>query len=1166
MRNLWANASLAALALASSTAVYAQETTAQIRGTVVAAGTPVANAEVTITNLPSGTVSRAVTDKQGGFTVAGLRSGGPYTVAVASTAGTATVTDVFLEVGSPFDLPIDVAKDAGAGDIVVTASSIKRAGIQSDGPQTTLTAVDIAKVASVNRDIRDIERRSPFATIDLTNSRAVSFAGVNPRFNRFTINGSQVGDTFGLNPDASPTRRGPVPFDAIAQVSVSVAPFDIRQSNFQGGVIDSTLLAGTNDYHLNGFYSQSTSGLQGHQIGAIVVPNIHYKSETYGATVSGPIVRDKLFFMGSYERNTDPRPLSPGSVGAVPNLTQDLVSQVQNIAKNVYNYTTGDILPITNNLDEKFAIRIDANLSDRQKLTISYINSYDALDSLVNSGTSATGNNTSAPTNNSGPSISLASNDYKLTELLRTGIVQLNSDWTDRFSTETRFVYKAYTRGQDPELGRGFAQFKVCTAPVTGLPVNGTADTPTTCGAGVPTIYLGPDISRQTNALFTDTYDGSFLMRYQAGNHNFKGLIQYVENRTTNAFLQYSAGAYYFDSIQDFQNQNASQFDYQNALTLNPNSTTANFKYGVYTFGLQDDWTLTPTLRVTGGVRADLYQSHDPIIPNQNFINRNGFPNTNSFGGLYAIQPRLSFDYKGVPNLDLRGGAGIFAGGTPDIYFSNSYSNTGAVQNRIQAVVRATAIGGATATCNAPYTAALGNAGVCTAALNGVTGTTIPGAVNTYLTTNTASLLTAPTASVAPNFRLPSYKRFTLSADYKFFGINFGADYLYSRTIENVTFTDLRSIQIGTLPDGRPRYTFRPTPGAGVQTADTNTDIQIANTPLGRSHIAVVRFDKEFDWGLSLSGSYTYEDVKDVSNATSSVASSLYNAQAANDPNNAAYGTSSDETKWQFKYNVGFDHAFFRDYRTIIQLFGETRAGRPYSFTMNDLSSGRSAVFGTTGNSNHYLLYVPVGPTDPKVSYDSPATQAALDTLINSTALKNFRGTVAPKNIARSRANTRIDLHVEQEIPTFVGRSRLTVFGDIENLPNLINHDWGGVTQVSFPQTATAVNVQCLVDGDGDGASGGQRRRDRGAEPARPADGGQYQLDPDLRAVSLLVGAEPGRADDGGPVALPHPGRRPLQVLGRGTAGDANTRHLAVSPRASQAGVDVAMTADPVPA
>ncbi len=1048
----------AVAALIAPMAVQAQETTSIIRGSVTADGVAVSNADIVVTNVPSGTVSRARTDSSGNYSVSGLRSGGPYTVNVTAPNGSAKVDGVFTVVGQPYDLPLEIGEQA----IVVTASSIKRAGVTSDGPQTVLDATDIAKVASVNRDIRDIERRSPFATIDLTNSRAVSFAGVNPRFNRFTINGAQVGDTFGLNPDASPTRRGPVPFDAIAQVSVSIAPFDIRQSNFQGGVIDSTLLSGTNDFHVNAFYSQSTSGLQGKTIKDVTITVPKYKSETYGATVSGPIIRDKLFFMGAYERNTDPRPLSPGQASGVPGLTDALVTQVQTIAKNVYNYDTGGILPITNNLDEKFVVKLDANLTDRQKLSFSYINSYDATDSLVNSGITVGGVNTSAPTSTA-LGVSLASNDYKLTELLRTGIVQLNSDWTDRLSTEARFVYKFYTRGQDPEQGRGFAQFKVCTAPTLGgTGVN--AVTATSCGAGNPVLYFGPDISRQTNSLSTETYDGSFLVRFSAGDHAFKGFVQYVENSTTNAFLQYSAGAYYFPSLADFQARNASQFDYQNALTLNPNDTQANFKYGVYTAALQDDWTINDSLKVTLGARYDLYQSNSAVLLNQNFVNRYGFRNSQNFNGLDAFQPRFSFDYKPTSRLNVRGGIGVFSGGTPDIYFSNSYSNTGVVQNRIQAVIRATANpDGSTATCTAtsPYVGA--NAGVCTAALNGVTGTSIPGAVNTFLSTNTASLATAGTASVDPRFQIPSQTRFTISADYKLWGINFGADYVYSKTNKAVIFTDLRSARIGTLPDGRPRYNFVATPGVTTAT-DTNSDIQISNTSLGRSHVGVVRFDKEWKNGVSVSGSYTYQDVKDVSNATSSVATSLYNAQASADPNVAAYGTSSDQTKWQFKYAVGYDHAFFGDYRTIIQLFGETRAGRPFSYTAQDLQSGRSAVFGTLGNNNKYLLYVPTGPADPLVSYDTTTSQTALDTLINGSILSKYRGTIAPKNIARSRANTRIDLHLEQEIPTGLGHSRLSVFGDIENLPNLINKDWGGLYQFAgFPYTATAVQVQCLA-------------------------------------------------------------------------------------------------------
>ncbi len=1050
MRNFWANASLAALALASSTAVYAQETTAIIRGSVQSAGAPVANAQVTITNVPSGTVSRAVSDASGSFTVSGLRSGGPYTVAVASTSGNSTVTDIFLSIGSPYDLPIDVASTA---DIVVTASNVRRAGTVSDGPQTTLNAVEISKVASINRDLRDVVRRSPFATLDRSNGQfgSISLAGTNPRFNRFTIDGVQIGDQFGLNSDAQPTRRGPIPFDAVDQVTVSIAPYDIRQSNFQGGVIDATIKPGDNDYHLNGFYSQSTSGLQGSRIGDTTLAIAPYKSETYGVFASAPIIKDKLFISGAYERNTDPRPLSPGSVGQVTNLTTDQVTTVQNIAKNVYNYTTGDILAITNNIDEKFDVKLSWNISDRQKFKITYINAYDATDNPQNSSTSTTS-----------PSIGLASDAYKLTEVIHAGIVQLNSDWTDRFSTETRFAYRSTKRGQDPELGRGFSQFRICTAPTS---IIATGNTAISCGTGNPVVAIGPDASRQTNSLFTDTYDGAFLMRYQAGQHDFKGLIEYVENRTTNAFLQNSAGSYYFNSLADYQAGNASQLVYQNALTLNPNDTAANFKYGVYTFGLQDDWKISDPLRVTLGLRYDLDEGYNSIKPNANFIARNGFSNSKNFSGLFAIQPRLSFDYKPSPVLNLRGGYGIFGGGTPDIYFSNSYSNTGAVSNSVT-FARATQVPGgtATATCAAPYTLASGNQPVCLAALNGVTGKSIPGAVNNFLT-GAGSAATQLTASVDPRFRLPTFHRITLSADYRFFGINFGADYVFNKTIESVTFTDLRSIPIGVLPDGRPRYNFRPTPGVIGQTADTNTDIQITNTPQGRSHIGVVRFDKAFDFGLSLAGSYTYQSVKDVTNATSSVAGSLYNAQAVSDPNNAAYGRSSDETKWSFKYSLGFDHAFFRDYRTVLQLFGETRAGRPYSFTMQDStggSSSRAAVFGTLGNNDHYLLYVPTGINDPKVSYDSPITQNALDGLINSTQLKNFRGRVADKNIARSRANTQLDIHLEQELPTFVGRSRFAVFADIQNLPNLLNKNWGGLYQVGFPQTAAVVQVACV--------------------------------------------------------------------------------------------------------
>lgn len=1064
MRNhLLIGAAVAALIMPA--AASAQETTSTIRGSVSANGAPVADARILITDVNSGTKVETGTDGSGNFTATGLRAGGPYQVEVTSASGNTTITDIYTVVGQPYDLPVDLAAGSAnaSNDIVITASSIKGAGVTSDGPQTILKAEDIGKVASVNRDIRDIERRDPFASLDLSNTRAVSFAGVNPRFNRFTINGVQIGDNFGLNSDANPTGRGPIPFDALAQVSISIAPYDIRQGNFVGGAIDTVMLSGTNEFKGTAFYSTSTDKLQGKRIGSTTITVPDYNSKTYGARLAGPIIKDRLFFMVAAERNTDPRPFTPSATNQVPGLTDATVANVINIAKNVYSYDAGTVLSVNNQKDEKIVGKIDLNITTGQRLSFSYINAFESADVLQNTSTSTTT-----------PSLGLSSDAYTRSVLVRAGILQLNSDWSDSISTEIRGLYKSNRVNQTPMNGLGFAQFRVCTDPTTLLTPGGAANTSTAtgCSTGTPVVAFGPDISRQANELFFDTWAGSFLGRYTTGGHEFKALFEMSENRTYNLFQQYVTGSYYFDSLADFQNRSASSFDYANAVSLSTPDVAANFKYTQFTFGLQDDWKVSDTLTVTYGARYDIYGMRSTPALNSFFLARQGFANTKTYKGLGNFQPRVGFNWKPITDLKIRGGVGIFGGGSPDIYLSNSFSNTGVLANRISTVNRATTTPGTvagsfnSATCSAPYTGA--NAALCGTALNGVTGNTIPGAINTFLSTSLSSLSTAPVNALARDFKLPSVWKANLSVDYKFFGINFGADYLFSRTRQAVAFTDLRSVRntacatCGVLPDGRTRYNFLPTPGVAGQTADTNSDFLIYNVTRGRSHLADIRFRKDFDWGLSLSGSYTWTDVKDVSPATSSTASSLYSNAAVVDPNFQAYGTSNDQIKWAFKYSVGFDHAFFGDYRTVFQLFGETRAGRPYSFTMQNNVTGRSPVFGTIGNNDRYLLYVPTSTTDPLVTYDSTATASSLDALINGSNLQKYRGTIAPKNIARNRAFTRIDLHLEQEIPTFVGNSRISVFADIENLPNLLNKNWGGLRQFGFPQTAATVQVTCL--------------------------------------------------------------------------------------------------------
>ena len=1030
----------AAVALIAPVGAMAQETTSTVRGAVTNNGAPVAGASVTVVDTGTNSRSTATTNANGAFNIANLRPGGPYTVEVTSAEGSKTVTDVYTVVSQPYDLTIELAAAEGeeGGDIVITASALSRAGVTSDGPQTVLTQREISRVATINRDIRDLARRDPFARFEETagGGRSISFAGINPRYNRFSIDGVVVSDNFGLNPDANPTRRGPVPLDSIGQFSTSVAPYDVRQGNFLGGAIDAILTTGTNDFHGNAFYSQNTDGLTGEKIGRNIDTNLDFKSETYGATLSGPIIKDKLFFMVSGEKNTEGNPLSP-TPDQIPGLTQGLIDTVTGVADSVYGFDAGTPLLTSTEKDEKIVGKITWNINDDHRLSLSYINAYDEANFLQNGSTSP-----------SSPSYGLSSNAYKATELLRAGIAQLNSQWTEAFSTEARFLYKSYERGALSLNGNQFAQFGVCTDATS----TGTANQ---CQPGSARIFFGPDISRQSNEFYTDTYSGSVLARLNMNGHDLKVFGQYDEIRIFNLFLQNTTGNYYFDSLADFQARRANSVTFQRPASGNVNDAAADFKYRQYTFGIQDDWQITDRLNVSLGMRYDLFDGANDIPFNQGFQDRYGFPNTKNFKGLGLFQPRIGVNWEPIDDVKLRGGFGIFGGGTPDVYLSNSYSNAGAGVGGVginSVTIQRTATG---------YTlngAALDPA-IGAAVLNNVSGSTIPAELQALIP-DTGPNPTANINALDRNFKIPSVYKATLSADWTprdFLGggWRFGADYYFSRTKDSIQFADYRSVAVGTLPDGRTRY------GPLVGT-NTNTDIVLANGDRGRSHVGVVRVDKTFDFGLMLNFAYSLQDVKDETPATSSTAGSNY-GNGAFLSDRAAYGTSNDQVSWSFKYGVGFDRALFGDARTIVQLFGETQAGRPYSFTMEDAgSTPRSAVFGLTGRDDRFLFYVPQAGSDALVSYDSAETQAAVEEIINGSVLKNFRGKVAPRNVARARAYTRIDLHLEQEIPTFLGNSKLSVFADIQNLPNLLNKDWGGFRQAVFPYLEDVVRVQCL--------------------------------------------------------------------------------------------------------
>jgi hypothetical protein len=1042
----------AAVAVVAPSAAYAQETTSTIRGEVSAAGAPVAGAEVVITHVPSGTTSTSTTDEAGLFNASGLRVGGPYTVAI-TVAGqeTQSVTGIFLEAGQPFRLPVELTTAGGEEGSEIVVTGIRGARQTSNGPITALNREDIEGVASINRDIRDLARRDPFANIDLSNSRTIEIAGQNGRLNRFSVDGVQFSDDFGLNNGGLPTSRGPVPYDAIEQFAVRVAPFDISEGDFQGGAINVVLRSGTNDFHGSLFATHSDDSLTGDRIRGQDI-NLDFRSRQYGGLLAGPIIQDRLFFMFAYERTDETDPfddgVGPGFANQVPGITLDQVNQVSNIAQSTFNYDTLGLIQNADESDDKYIAKIDLNVTDDHRASVTFIR---------NVGTQQFQQNTFL---NAPAALGLQSNGYELGEEVNSGVFQLNSTWADNFSTEFRASYRDYNRDQTPFGGRDFAQFEVCLDPTS-------VGSATSCTGS--RLVFGPDVSRQSNDLNTENLSIDFTGRYTVGSHTIKGILGYTNIDVFNLFLQRSLGDFYFDSLADFQARRANRLRLGAAVpSLDPNDAAAQFSTQNYTIGIQDDWDVTENFQLTAGIRYDRFSNPQRPPLNINFFQRQGFANTSTFDGRDIWQPRIGFNWNPMERLIIRGGVGIFGGGTPDVFVSNSFSNTGQLTNAIDiSRQNPTTAPNATPVCNLA-TNTPNRAAICTGALDNVNGRTFDPAVTTFITTNTASLALAPVNAIDPDLDVASQMRATLSVNYEadlgMFGDGwlFGVDFLYGNVIDAYQFTDLRSVQIGTLPDGRPRYG----PIGGVATG--NQDLLMTNSSRGRSYIGVFRLSKNWDNGLGIDLSYTRSDVTDTNAITSATAGSLYSNNAFADPNRAAYGRSIYEISNAVKLRLDYNHAFFGDYRTRVSMFGEYRSGRPYSLTMFDNNNvgGRLVTFGTVGNAARHLLFVPtVG--DSRVSFDTATSEANFNNLVSQLGIERFRGRIVPKNSQTSPSVYRADLHLSQELPApglrnILPRARFQLFADVENFLNLLDSDWGSIRQVSFPQTAAIVNVTCL--------------------------------------------------------------------------------------------------------
>ncbi len=1027
--------------------VFAQETTSALRGTVVGAdGAPAAGADVRVTDTRTGNSRTATTSASGQFSMSGLRVGGPYTVQV-DTEGFApqTITDIRLDLGDTYTFTVALTPEQ-MEEIVVTASALQSVQVAL-GPSATFSLQDLQDAPSINRNINDVISIDPRIYVDEAFDDSVQCAGANSRFNALTVDGVRLSDNFGLNSNGFPTERMPFPFDAIEQVAVELAPFDVMYGGFTACNLNAVTKSGTNEFHGSVFYDYYDDSLTGDELEGDQIDPGTFDQKRYGLSIGGPIIEDNLFFFVAYEKlegiNIFSRGPADSSSGTpVLGVTQAQLDRIAQIAQNVYGYDPGGIPPSLPLEDEKYLIKLDWNINDDHRAAYTY---------TYNDGF----NNSESDSDSD--EFEFLNHLYERGAELNSHVGQLFSSWGDNFTTELRVSYQELDNRQIPLGGTEFGEVQIDTF--------NDPDGPGPISPQQATVYLGADDSRHANKLYYETTNYKLAGTYTLGDHVITGGYEREDLDIFNMFIQEAEGEYRFDSlcsttdpdgcIDAFESGDPSRITYENAAPSNvKEDAAASFAYQINTLYLQDEFPIAQgAVTLVAGVRYDWYTSDDLPRHNPNFEARNGYSNAQNFDGEGIIQPRLGFNWDVSDTLSIRGGAGLYSGGNPNVWLSNSYSNDGITQVEVQdRTLDDDGIGG-----NTLFTLDWTGGGqpifdIPQSLFDAVGSGTSNGGVN----------------AVDPFFDIPKEWKFALGATWDFDAGFFGSDYrlmvdyLHTEKEDAAIIVDATLEQIGTAPDGRPLYQSidRSDPDCVDPTSPDcsgrlfNQDFILSNTrgDSGDSDVWSMSLSKAYDWGLDWTFGYAYTESTEVSPMTSSVAFSNYVNVAVSDPNDPGVHRSNYNIPNRFTLRMNYRRAFFGDYQTKFTLYGRVNEGRPFSPTFVD----GGFTFGDTLDDRH-LLYIPTGPGDPNVSFAPTFDQQAFFDYIERSGLSQYAGEIAPRNALTSAWWQKFDVRIEQELPGFNPEHRFAGFLIIENVGNLINDDWGVLKEQSFPRNQQVV-------------------------------------------------------------------------------------------------------------
>jgi outer membrane receptor for ferrienterochelin and colicin len=994
---------------------FAQVTTGNISGVVTDPdGSALPGVTVEAVHTPTGTRYSDVTDTNGRYAFQNVRVGGPYRI-TANLEGFRPVENANTQValGVTAEVPLKMSLAAVTEAITVTARADDVINPNRTGSSSSVSNESIESLPSVNRSLQDFARTNPYFRVDASDnsSTRVNVAGRNNRYNQIQIDGAVNNDLFGLADTGTPggqTDAQPISLDAIEQLQLVVSPYDVRQSGFTGGGINAVTRSGTNEFRGSIFGTKRNQDYVGE--GPFGTKLANFDQTQYGGRIGGPILRDKLFFFFSGELNRREEPTGLSADSSTDRVYSGTgtgsVPSAQLVKEFVQQRYGYDAGSLGDFPGETNNDLIFGRLDWNAAANHQMTLRHNYVDAV---------RDIIADRGTSPPRFRFDNSIYTQADETNSTVAQLNSVFGASSFNEARVTYQT------------IRDKRATPVIFPTVEIGGT-------GPRSGAVHIGTERFSGANTLDQDVIEINNDFTWVKNNHTlvFGTHNEFFEFK--NLFISEAYGYYYYPTLDAFMNNQAQEYRVGFATGADARRPTA-FEVRQYGFYVNDTWRIRDNVTLTGGLRADLPEYIETPTFNATVMSAIGRSTADAPSQDFVWSPRLGFNWNpgGSGNQQLRGGIGVFAGRTPYVWVSNAYGNTGVEQ-----------------------------------VLLGCTGTCVRPAFNPDPLAQPRNLGAGGTPSVDlvdSHFTFPQVLRSTLGYDRNlFWGIRGSAEVVYSQTQEDVFYYNLNKLPTGqTSPlDGRP--TFR---NASTQLFDA---VLLTNTSEGHETTATLQLSRPFANGLTVGGSFAWQDAQSAFDATSSRAISNWQFRHtagdiyAHDLSNSAFEVEN-------RFTVYSSYAF----RTgplshTVGLFYNAQSGRPYSLMM----AGDPNTDGYTTNDllyvpNRSIILCPSTAGNPTVTSPcgtasgaaiAPIDAARFTEFLNAAGVDTNTGEILDRYSLNEPWSRQLDFHYELGLPIRGFETQLQF--DITNLLNMFDENAGVVSSVAN-QNYTPVRYRGLT-------------------------------------------------------------------------------------------------------